>query len=99
MARPTLFKKLLVLVALAIFFPAVGHAASDFNGRPDDGGRPPGPPQEAIDACSGKTAGDTVEFNGPRGETMQGICRDMHGQLVAVPKDFDQRRGAPPEMK
>jgi len=99
MNNPVSIKKLLVLVAIAVLLPTVGCASSDRGGPPDEGGRPPGPPQEAIDACKGKSAGDNVEFTGPRGETMQGICRDMHGQLVAVPKDFDQKHPAPPDMK
>ena len=46
MIRPALLKKLLVLIALAVLLPAVGHSASDFSGRPDDGGRHPDRPRK-----------------------------------------------------
>ncbi|TKB12247.1 hypothetical protein [Desulforhopalus sp. IMCC35007] len=45
-----------------------------------------GPPPEALQACSGKQAGDTVEFKGRRGETVTAVCREMNGALVAVPE-------------
>lgn len=44
-----------------------------------------GPPQEAIQACSGRQAGDSVSFRTPHGHTVEGTCRNMRGQLVAVP--------------
>jgi hypothetical protein len=43
------------------------------------------PPQEAIDACKEKSAGETVEIVTPRGDTIKAICRQINGQLVAVP--------------
>lgn len=32
------------------------------------------PPQEAIDACSGKAEGDACQCRGPRGEEEAGVC-------------------------
>ena len=70
-------------LAFFILLPAlsVTAAASD-----DRKGPPPGPPPEAIAACEGKSAGDKVEFEGPRGETFSGICREIDGQLAAAPE-------------
>lgn len=51
-----------------------------------DKGRPERPPQEAIEACSGKNKGDKVEFETPRGDLVSGTCV-VHGDLVfAVPE-------------
>ncbi len=54
-------------------------------GQPPGGGPPQGPPPEAIQSCQGRTAGATVQFQIPRGDTITGTCREMQGQLVAVP--------------
>jgi len=43
------------------------------------------PPQEAFDACKGKSAGDTVSITTPRGDTLTAVCRQLDGQLVAMP--------------
>jgi protein CpxP len=53
-------------------------------GGPWGGGRM-GPPQEAIDACAGKTAGDAVQFMTPRGDNVTAVCREIRGGLAAVP--------------
>lgn len=55
-----------------------------------DGGRPPRPPQEAFDACLKKSAGTAVEITTPEGETIKAVCRELGGELVAIPE------GAPP---
>ncbi len=52
-----------------------------------------GPPQEAINACSGEKNGDQVTFSTPDGHTISGICRRMDNLLFAVPK------GGPPKGK
>ena len=76
-ARRTL--GILVLVAV---IPAAGFAFAGHWG----GGKPKGPPQEAIDACAGMSEGDTGQFATPRGDTMSGICREIRGGLIAVPE-------------
>lgn len=48
-------------------------------------GRPQGPPPEAVAACKEKSKGDSVEFKGRRGETVEATCQEKDGQLVAVP--------------
>jgi Spy/CpxP family protein refolding chaperone len=49
------------------------------------GGWRMGPPQQAIDACAGKTAGDAVQFMTPRGDNVTAVCREIRGGLAAVP--------------
>lgn len=49
--------------------------------------RPQGPPPEAIEACEGLTEGDSVSFESPRGDTLEGECQYVDDELVAVPKN------------
>jgi Spy/CpxP family protein refolding chaperone len=53
-------------------------------GGPWGGGRM-GPPQEALDACAGKKAGDAVTFTTPRGDNVSTVCRETPAGLAAVP--------------
>ena len=62
--------------------------ASSDNERVQTG--PPRPPQEAITACEGKSEGDRVAFQGPRGDTIEGTCRYMGQLLFVIPE------GGPP---
>lgn len=48
---------------------------------------PNGPPPEAIEACDGKSEGDTVSFETRRGDTLNGVCKYVDEQLVAVPEN------------
>jgi hypothetical protein len=59
-------------------------------GPPQDGQRRSGPPREAIEACTGKKAGDAVTVKTPDGRSMKSTCT-----LVAVPSDHDR----PPMQK
>jgi 4-amino-4-deoxy-L-arabinose transferase-like glycosyltransferase len=43
------------------------------------------PPQEAIAACDGLAVQQACTVNLPDGNTVNGICRDMQGQLVCQP--------------
>jgi hypothetical protein len=43
------------------------------------------PPAEAIQACSGHSEGDTVNFTTPRGDTLSCHCVEMNGVLFAKP--------------
>jgi len=81
-----IIKKTQILCLLAVMAPGLVLAAGETR-KPPAGGRPP---QEAIDACKGKSEGTSVEFTTPRG-TLKGTCKSMNGQLVAVPEG-----GAPP---
>lgn len=75
-------RRTLGILAIVAVIPASGLA---FGGH-RDGGKRMGPPQEAIDACAGKTAGDTVDFTTSGGETVTGTCREIRDKLVAVPE-------------
>lgn len=80
-------KKAAFLMAIMILLPITGCASND---GPDNDRRK-GPPPEAISACEGKQVGDSVEFTGRRGETVKATCKEMSGQLAAVPA------GGPPK--
>jgi len=58
-------------------------------GMEQPGGPLGGPPQQAIDACSGVSEGDACEFTAPHG-TITGTCMLIEGQLACVPE------GGPP---
>ncbi len=79
--------KATLLMAILVLLPIAGCAAdNDSNNN-----RRQGPPPEAISACAGKQVGDSVEFTGRKGETLKATCKEMNGQLAAVPA------GGPPE--
>ena len=71
-------------------------------GRPPGESQPgqPGPPQEAIDACSEYAEGEACQFNAPHG-VITGTCR-MREQLACVPDsgmiDSPPERGRPPNQ-
>jgi hypothetical protein len=52
------------------------------------------PPQEAITACEGKSAGSSCEMTGRRGETLNGTCADTpDGKYFACkPEGMPPRR-------
>ena len=75
-------RKTAVILSIVAMVPAAGYASGGHWG----GGKPLGPPQEAIDACAGKSEGDAVRFTMPCGDTVSGICRDVRGGLIAVPE-------------
>lgn len=79
--------KAALLMAILVLLPIAVCAASD---GPNNNRRQ-GPPPEAISACEGKQAGDSVEFTGRKGETLEATCQEINGQLAAVPA------GGPPE--
>ncbi len=70
------------LIALLVLIPIIG--CTETGSR--SGGRRQGPPPEAITACEGHQAGDSVEFSGRRGETVKAICQEIDNQLAAVPE-------------
>jgi hypothetical protein len=95
MGRRAMLKKAVATVALLAFVMTAGVAF----GQPPGGGRRSGPPPEAIKACEGKSPGDAVQVQTPRGETITGTCREVRGQLVAVPEGGPPwgHPGLPPE--
>jgi hypothetical protein len=75
-------KKLIFIWAVALLAPASVWASS---GPMERDGRHK-PPQEAIDACKEKSEGASVEIITPHGDTIKAICKQINGQLVAVPE-------------
>lgn len=76
-------ERIAVIATLAtlLFTPISGCAA---DGKRED--RRPGPPPEAIKACEGKSVGDSVTFTGRRGESLKATCKEIEGQMAAVPE-------------
>ncbi|MFI3246318.1 MAG: hypothetical protein R3Y10_07500 [Ferrimonas sp.] len=90
MKQRTLTRPTLGALALCALFTANVYA----NNGPSQNGQSQGqrpPPQEAIDACKGQKSGASVEFSGPRGDTISATCVDKDGQLIAVPAQREQR--------
>lgn len=77
-------RRVLVVLALVALMPLEAWSFGGTGGS--GGGRPKAPPQEAIQVCEGKSAGDSVEFETRRGDTLTGVCQEIDGQLVAVPE-------------
>lgn len=72
--------------------PGMGHNYTQQDrggagqGQGPSAGMPPRiPPQEAITACEGKSAGDEVEFQTRHGNTIKGTCVQKDDMLFAVP--------------
>ena len=74
-------KKFNIVILCAAFTLLTGNALA----QQDNQKRGNTPPPEAIKACEGKSEGDTVSFEGRRGETLEGICTMIDDQLVAAP--------------
>src|SRR4030067_667689 len=90
----TTARRTLGILSFVAVIPAAGFAFAGHWG----GGKPKGPPQEAIDACADMSEGDTVQFATPRGDTVSGICLEIRGGLIAVPEGGvpGQHRGMGP---
>ena len=73
-------------------FQAVIHEILPPERVPEPGGPPalggglPGPPQEAVEACQGKSQGESCQFESPRG-AVSGICQNVQSGFACVPKD------------
>lgn len=81
-------KSLMIMLILLSVVPATGCTAGNKQ-------RPQGPPPEAIAACKEKAVGDTVQFSGRRGKTIEATCQEIEGQVVAVPEGMEG--GRPPK--
>jgi len=55
-----------------------------------------GPPQEAIDACAGKKAGDLVQYTTPHGDNVSAFCAQTPAGLAAPPGRAFRGRGMGP---
>ena len=81
------FRKTVGLAGLVVLLPTLAFA---YGGQGRGGGQN-GPPQAAIEACSGMNAGDVVEFTNRRNDTIAGTCQERDGRMFAVPEN--RRRG------
>lgn len=77
-----------LLLTLAIILPTFGFASN----RPE---RSQGPPPQAIEACKGKSVGDSVNVTGRRGESLEATCQEKDDLLVAVPDNMPEGGGRP----
>lgn len=82
-------KTLSALITVVVLVPLSAWASFEPGGN---GRKPPEPPQEAIDACQGASAGATVEITMSRGDTIKAVCRQIGARLAAVPE-----RGGKPQ--
>ena len=88
----TISKKTPIVIVLLGLFIAT-YAFGSVALAQDRGGRRQGPPPEAYTACEGKSAGDTAEFESPRGDTVTGTCVQKGDRLVLRPDNPPERGG------
>jgi len=83
----------LLACGAALSLVASAHAGSGAASAP--GGRPPGPPPEAVAACKGKSEGVQVSFANRGGETVSGVCQKVGDVLAARPLGGPGASGTP----
>jgi hypothetical protein len=88
------FTKAVLIGGLLAGGLAAGTQPATAAGDERGGDRRPGPPQQVIDACKGKAVGDAVQFQSPRGDTVNAVC-----QLIAVPAGPPRHGGQQQDMK
>ncbi len=71
----------MALVGLLAGFSVMGSEAL----ARERGRRHHTPPPEAYEACEGKSAGDTAEFESPRGDMVTGTCQQDGERLFLRP--------------
>ena len=69
-------KRLGIFCLLGALVPCTAVRADDTNMQQRRGGGHRKPPQEAYDACKGKSEGTSVEVSTPRG-TMKAVCKSL----------------------
>ncbi len=91
---------LLTVLALSCITAPLFAQSAEEEGAVDyrQRGRHRGPPQEAIEACSGKPEGAECSFVGRRGETLEGTCfaGRYEGDLACRPSHGPEGRDMPP---
>jgi hypothetical protein len=90
--------KKIAMASVMISLCAATAFGSDSEGQ--RGGRRHGPPPEAYTACEGKSAGDTAQFESPRGDTVTGTCVQKDDRMVLRPDNPPPgRRGKDTEQQ
>ncbi len=74
-----------IVIGFAIVAVCCMSAFGDDSTPPKHGGRRPGPPPEAFQACEDKNEGDSVEIVTDRGDTLSGTCEKMGDKLALRP--------------
>jgi hypothetical protein len=74
-----------VLITLAILTVSASFAQE---------GQKRQPPKEAISACEGKTSGSSCSVETPRGDTVEGTCKNTPDKkyFACVPKNHKKKR-------
>ncbi|HKI49833.1 MAG TPA: hypothetical protein VKA69_10935 [Desulfobacteria bacterium] len=78
-----IMKKVAIATVMVSLCAATAFGSDSEEQRP--GGRHHGPPPEAYTACEGKSAGDTAQFESPRGDTITGTCVQQDDRMVLRP--------------
>ena len=82
-------------IVLVVVLAIVPGTTWSFEGPGGEGHRRP--PPEAIEECKDKSEGTAVEITTLRGDTIKATCKQVNGQMVAVPEgDFRGPEGTPP---
>jgi hypothetical protein len=90
MKKNHVFKFSALVTAFAVM------ALVSINATASNNGKRPGPPPEAITACKGKEVGDAVTFTGRNKDSIEAVCKEIEGQLVAVPNNMPPQ--GPPQQ-
>ena len=90
-----------LLTGVIVFSIAVGFGAEGFtmdqyrtmvvaqnnDGEHPERGKRRGPPPVAVEACEAQSVGDTCAFISPQGDTIEGVCEIMRGDIIACLPD------------
>jgi len=79
------FSRVLLLSLSVMMVPELAFAEPGRDESADRMRPPKQPPVEAIEACEGKSVGDVASFTSPRGDEVQGTCKEIHNMVVLVP--------------
>jgi len=79
----TLKKITIATIVMLGICAAIAFGSDTEKSKPMGGHK--GPPPEAFTACEGKSAGDTAEFESPRGDKVTGTCVAEGDRLVLRP--------------
>lgn len=84
-------------ICLFLVLPLLALSSSAQSDRGAGKRRGGGPPREAMKSCSSVSEGGACNFQGRRGEALQGTCQTKREALVCVPAGHEsgERRERP----
>lgn len=91
-------KRKICLISAMVVAMVVFNTFCAWSESKPQGDRPSGPPPEMIEACQGKSAGDTCKLTGHQDKTITGTCqasREDASRLVCLPKERPARTDNP----